>query len=228
MAHGDTAFLFDLDGTLVDSVYQHVLAWKEALDKEGVDVSIWRIHRKIGMSGSLFANMLLLDTDLEITEERLQRLRQCHAEAFNRQHAQGSARPLPGTRELLTYLCRTGDSVRNRHQRPHADGRTEPRCAGGGPLKNTGGDTRRSTSCQARSRSVSSRGVTAGDRHSSGADRGRQRVGHAGGAADPWALGIGLLCGGYGKAELQESGAFRVYEDRADPLRHIDEVAARE
>ena len=32
----ETSFLFDLDGTLVDSVYQHVLAWKEALDSEGI------------------------------------------------------------------------------------------------------------------------------------------------------------------------------------------------
>jgi hypothetical protein len=52
----EPAFLFDLDGTLVDSVYQHVLAWKEALDSEGVDLSVWRIHRKIGMSGGLFTN----------------------------------------------------------------------------------------------------------------------------------------------------------------------------
>jgi len=50
----EPAFLFDLDGTLVDSVYQHVLAWKEALDAEGIELSVWRIHRKIGMSGGLF------------------------------------------------------------------------------------------------------------------------------------------------------------------------------
>lgn len=34
----EPVFLFDLDGTLVDSVYQHVLAWKEALDAEGIDL----------------------------------------------------------------------------------------------------------------------------------------------------------------------------------------------
>ena len=75
MSRSDTAFLFDLDGTLVDSVYQHVLAWKEALDREGVELSVWRIHRKIGMSGGLFANILLRETGIEITEERLARLR---------------------------------------------------------------------------------------------------------------------------------------------------------
>lgn len=44
------AFLFDLDGTLVDSVYQHVLAWREVLEQAGIDLSVWRIHRRIGMS----------------------------------------------------------------------------------------------------------------------------------------------------------------------------------
>ena len=53
MSRIETAFLFDLDGTLVDSVYQHVLAWREALDREGIDLSVWRIHRRIGMSGGL-------------------------------------------------------------------------------------------------------------------------------------------------------------------------------
>ena len=71
MPRHDTAFLFDLDGTLIDSVYQHVLAWKEALDREGVELSVWRIHRKIGMSGGLFTNILLRETGLEITAERL-------------------------------------------------------------------------------------------------------------------------------------------------------------
>jgi len=55
-------FLFDLDGTLVDSVYQHVLAWREALEKAGIELSVWRIHRRIGMSGGLFINALLRET----------------------------------------------------------------------------------------------------------------------------------------------------------------------
>ncbi|CAN7434014.1 hypothetical protein LJR225_002843 [Phenylobacterium sp. LjRoot225] len=58
----EPAFLFDLDGTLVDSVYQHVLAWKEALDREGIALPVWRIHRKIGMSGGLFTNQLFRET----------------------------------------------------------------------------------------------------------------------------------------------------------------------
>src|SRR6059058_1304741 len=73
------AFLFDLDGTLVDSVYQHVLAWREALERAGIELSVWRIHRRIGMSGGLFVNALL-----------------------------PQVRALPGARELLAYLSRVG------------------------------------------------------------------------------------------------------------------------
>src|SRR5260221_6724451 len=80
----EPASLFDLDGTLVDSVYQHVLAWKEALDAEGIELCVWRIHRKIGMSGGLFTNQLLRETGLEISTEITERLRQTHTSAYRR------------------------------------------------------------------------------------------------------------------------------------------------
>src|SRR5262245_60623194 len=96
------AFIFDLDGTLVDSVYQHVLAWREALEAEGIELAVWRIHRKIGMSGGLLANMLLRETGLDLTPERIQRLQRLHAESYNRVSRQ--IRPLPGACDLLTAL----------------------------------------------------------------------------------------------------------------------------
>src|SRR5664279_1551058 len=102
MQRSQTSFLFDLDGTLVDSVYQHVLAWHEALEIEGINLSIWRIHRKIGMSGGLFTNMLLRETGLQIDPERTERLRKFHALAYQR-HIR-DVHPLPGARELLASL----------------------------------------------------------------------------------------------------------------------------
>src|SRR5206468_1405888 len=62
------AFLFDLDGTLVDSVYQHVLAWREALEQGGIELSVWRIHRRIGMSGGLFLDGLARETGRPLVE----------------------------------------------------------------------------------------------------------------------------------------------------------------
>ena len=100
------AILFDLDGTLVDSVYQHVLAWREALEDAGIELSVWRIHRRIGMSGGLFVNALLRETGHEVTAEEAARLQRRHVDAYRRQVSQ--VRPLPGARELLAHLSQMG------------------------------------------------------------------------------------------------------------------------
>src|SRR5437868_8260608 len=97
-----TAVLFDLDGTLIDSVYQHVLAWRDALETEGIGLPVWKIHRRVGMSGGLFARALLRETGAAIDAERAERLQQRHEEAFAR-YAPG-VRPLPGATELLQRL----------------------------------------------------------------------------------------------------------------------------
>ena len=97
------AFLFDLDGTLVDSVYQHVLAWRDALEIAGLPLSVWRIHRRIGMSGGLFVNALARETGHNLSEGEVTRMLQLHGEAY-RKYA-GQVRPLPGARELLDYLA---------------------------------------------------------------------------------------------------------------------------
>src|SRR5262245_4750832 len=105
-AHHRTAFVFDLDGTLVDSVYQHVLAWQEALQSEGVQLAVWRIHRKIGMSGGLLTNILLRETGVELSAERIERLQRRHAEAYKR--VAGEIQPLPGARALIAALTDAG------------------------------------------------------------------------------------------------------------------------
>ena len=64
------AFLFDLDGTLIDSVYQHVIAWRAALAGIGIDLSVWRIHRRIGISGGLFVSALLRETGRSLSRRR--------------------------------------------------------------------------------------------------------------------------------------------------------------
>src|SRR6266478_6173618 len=88
------AFLFDLDGTLVDSVYQHVLAWREALENSGIELSVWRIHRRIGMSGGLLINALLREIGRRVTQTEADHLARLHEEAYSRLRAQ--VRVLPG------------------------------------------------------------------------------------------------------------------------------------
>jgi HAD superfamily hydrolase (TIGR01509 family) len=218
------AFIFDLDGTLVDSVYQHVLAWREALETEGIELSVWRIHRKIGMSGGLFTNMLLRETGQDLSAERIARLQQLHAAAYRRESVH--VRPLPGARALLEALSEADI--------PWAIA-TSGRMETAGPaLEKLGVDPGR--------RAVVTRDQVRfakpdPDLFLAAAERLNVDVGAASVVGDAvWdmlaarrarSLGIGLLSGGYGMEELERAGAYRVYEDPADLLKHLDEVGGR-
>jgi HAD superfamily hydrolase (TIGR01549 family) len=218
------AFLFDLDGTLVDSVYQHVLAWHEALEAEGIPLSIWRIHRKIGMSGGLFTNMLLRETGLAIDASRIEHLRRLHAAAYNRRSAK--IEPLPGARELLAYLTEAGvpwaiaTSGRMETARP--------------VLETLGVDFDR---VPVVTRDQVKYAKPDPDLFLAAAERLGENIENAMVVGDSvWdmlaarrarALGIGLLSGGYGLDELERAGAYRVFDDPTDLLKHIDEVGVR-
>ena len=220
----EPVFLFDLDGTLVDSVYQHVLAWKQALDSEDIELSVWRIHRKIGMSGGLFANQLVRETGIAMDEERLERLRRKHAEAYRGMAA--AIRPLPGAQELLAFLTAQGV--------PWAiatSGRLETASVnldalGVDParvpvvtrdqVKYAKPDPDLFIAAAKRLGAPIETAVVVGD-----------SIWDMLAAARCRALGVGLLCGGYGASELQQATAFRVYDDPADLLVHIDELGGR-
>ncbi len=217
-------FLFDLDGTLVDSVYQHVLAWKDSLDAEGIELSVWRIHRKIGMSGGLFTNQLLRETGMEITPERIDRLRQGHAAAYRSYAARIC--PLPGARELLAWL-----SDANIPWAIATSGRMETAAVNLAALGVDPAVTPVVTRDQVKYAKPDP------DLFLAAAERLAAPIETAVVVGDAiWdmlaatrcrALGVGLLSGGYGPDELRQAGAIRVYEDPADLLRHIDEVGGR-
>jgi HAD superfamily hydrolase (TIGR01549 family) len=224
MQQPQTSFLFDLDGTLVDSVYQHVLAWNQALDAEGIKLSVWRIHRKIGMSGGLLTNMLLRETGLEIDSDRIERLQRLHTQAYIRLSAK--VQPLPGARELLLYLTRAkipwaiATSGRMETARPALE-------ALGIPLDHIPIVTRDQVK---RAKPDPDLFLTAAERVGSEIDTASvvgDSVWDMLAARRARALGIGLLSGGYGQEELERAGAYRVYEDPADLLNHIDEVGGR-
>src|SRR5437588_3491822 len=100
------SLLLDRYGTLVDSVCQHVLAWRDALEECGIELSVWRIHRRIGMSGGLFVNALLRETGRDLAPEEARQVMEAHSRAYERAVTQ--VRPLPGARELLGQLTEMG------------------------------------------------------------------------------------------------------------------------
>lgn len=215
--------LFDLDGTLVDSVYQHVLAWHEAMREEGIELSVWRIHRRIGMSGGLFLDALARELGREISVEQAQRLLTRHAEGF-RSRA-GEVQALPGARELLQRL--SDDDVPWAIATSGRRGTAEV----GLSLLGIGPDAKIVTrddvvhakpdpdlflAAAARLDVDASSCFVVGD-----------SVWDLLAAQRARALGIGVLSGGYGREELGSAGAYRVYEDPRDLLEHLDEVGVR-
>jgi HAD superfamily hydrolase (TIGR01509 family) len=218
------AFLFDLDGTLVDSVYQHVLAWHEALAQEGIRLSIWRIHRRIGMSGGLLVNMLLRETGVALDPERVARIGRSHAAAYLRLAV--GIRPLPGARELLDALTDAGipwaiaTSSRLETAAPtlellgvspdhdHVVTRDQVTRAKPDPDLFDAAAARVSVDIES--------SMVVGD-----------SVWDMLAAQHARALGIGMLSGGYGEEELARAGAYRVFADPAGMLHHLDELGVR-
>jgi HAD superfamily hydrolase (TIGR01509 family) len=217
------ALLFDLDGTLVDSVYQHVLAWTAALQEEGIELSVWRIHRRIGMSGGLFVQALSRETGRELSADEVVRLQEAHAREFlKRQH---EVRPLPGAKDLLQHLSATGI--------PWAIATSGSQRTAGPALKMLG--IPEGTVVVTRDQVPFAKP----DPHLflKAAERLNVEVQNAIVVGDSvWdmlaaqrarALGVGLMSGGYGREELERAGAFRVYEDPADLRAHTDELGIR-
>lgn len=217
------AFLFDLDGTLIDSVYQHVIAWRQALSSMGIDLSVWRIHRRIGMSGGLFVSALLRETGLKLSREQIDQLQTTHMEAYEQQVH--SVKPLPGAAELLSELTTRGVPW---VIATSGYARTARLALG---MLGLPEDTPMIT------RDMVRRAKPDPDLFLAGADLVRVDPRHAMVVGDSvWdllaarragALGIGLLSGGYGRDELERAGAFRVYSDPADMLARLDELGVR-
>ena len=218
-----SALVFDLDGTLVDSVYQHVLAWHEALQELGIELSVWRIHRRIGMSGGLFARAFLREVGRDVDPALLERVRALHAAAYRRLAPQ--VRPLPGALELLARLSAIGC--------PWAIA-TSGRMETAGPILDL---LRVPADVPIVTRDMVAHAKPDPDLFLAAAERLGADIGDSVVVGDSvWdllaarrarALGVGLLSGGYGQEELERAGAYRVYQDPADLLRHLDEVGIR-
>jgi len=214
------AILFDLDGTLIDSVYEHVIAWAAALKSAGIVAANWKIHRRIGMSGESMVRQLLREPGVDDRSVNVKSLEKKHDAAF--QKGSSTIRLLPGARELLRFLSRAGiqwaiATTGNRKQTAFflADLKIPPQA-----VVITGDDVRKAKpSPDVFVLAANRLGVpiesciVVGDSPWDMLAAGRRR-----------ALGVGILAGGYSKEELEESGAFRVYADPEEMLLHIEDL----
>ena len=212
--------LLDLDGTLVDSVYEHVLAWREALEDAEIRLPNWKIHRRIGMSGRLFLPALLRELGQKTDKAEIQSIEKVRSVIFGKKIPE--IRILPGAKELLAFFSKIGIrwALATSGERSQVDqllrGLNVPSAV---PVI-TGDDVKTAKPAPDSFVLAAQRlGVSAHESIVIG--------------DSPWdllsaqrmkALGVGLLCGGYSETELERAGAYRVYEDPADLLTHIEEL----
>ena len=101
-----TAAILDVDGTLVDSNYQHAIAWYRALREHGVTVPVWRIHRHVGMGGDQLVEALAGE---EVERRVGDRVREAEKRAYG--ELIGEVAALEGARELIAELHRRGHPI---------------------------------------------------------------------------------------------------------------------
>jgi len=217
------AFLFDLDGTLVDSAYEHALAWRNAIRQAGFEVPTWKVHRRIGMSGGLVTHALLSELIPQVTPEILEGVKKHHTLEYEKLVAE--VRPFAGAKLLLRHLSQAGvpwiiaTSARANNARRTVAKLGHPTL----DLVITRDDVERAKPdpdlflAAARRLQVPITGaMVVGD-----------SVWDIVAARRAGALGVGVLTGGTGRDELERAGALRVYEDPLDLLNHLYELGVR-
>jgi HAD superfamily hydrolase (TIGR01509 family) len=214
------ALIFDLDGTLVDTVYAHVFSWQRALDEHDMYVEGWRIHRRIGMSGGLFARALGRELGRELSDEETSAVQDRHGELFHEMMPE--PRTLPGAAELLAGLREHGvtHGIATSGRRPEIDPSLAALGVGDETVVVARGDVARAKpepdlflECARRLEASPEECYVVGDAVWDLLAARRARM-----------LGIGMLTGGYGEDELLKAGAYRVYRDPAELNAALDEL----
>jgi HAD superfamily hydrolase (TIGR01549 family) len=214
------ALIFDLDGTLVDTVYAHVFAWQRALADAGMPIDGWRIHRRIGMSGGLFTRAVARELGRPLTPGETDAIQARHGELFREYLPE--RRPLPGAVELLAELREAGvaHGIATSGRRPEIDASLEALDIPPEMVVVERGHVRRAKpepdlflTCAERLGVAAEECYVIGDAVWDLLAARRARM-----------LSVGLLSGGYGEDELTRAGAFRVYRDANELRQSLDEL----
>jgi HAD superfamily hydrolase (TIGR01549 family) len=214
------ALIFDLDGTLVDTVYAHVLSWQLAFAEAGITIDGWRIHRRIGMSGGLFTRAVMREIGRALAPQEVAAVQDRHSALFNEFLPQRT--PLPGAVDLLRYLRSTGvkHGIATSGTRPDINPSLDALGIPSDMVVIERGDVARAKpepdlflACQVKLDVAAADCYVVGD-----------AVWDLLAARRAGMLSVGLLSGGYGEDELSRAGAFRVYRDAAELHRALDEL----
>jgi HAD superfamily hydrolase (TIGR01509 family) len=212
------AIIFDLDGTLIDSVYAHVLAWQKSFATKGMQVPAWSIHTKIGLSGTQLALAIGRELGKHISEDEAEGLDKRHGTIMK--ELLPRPEPLPGAAALLRRLremnvpwgiATSGDrsGVEKALRSLGLSGDVIVVCKS--DVEHAKPEPDLFLACRERLKVPARDCFVIGD-----------AVWDMLAARRSGMQGIGVLTGGIGRAELTEAGAYRVYGDPAelDARRH--------
>jgi HAD superfamily hydrolase (TIGR01509 family) len=214
------ALIFDLDGTLVDTVYAHVFAWQRALAEAEIPIDGWRIHRRIGMSGGLFTRAAARELGRPLADEEVEAIQARHGELYS--EVLPERRPLPGAVGLLSELRAAGvpHGIATSGRRPEIDSSLDALGVGKETVVIERGNVQRAKpepdlflACAEQLGIPPEECYVVGDAVWDLLAARRARM-----------LSIGLLSGGYGEDELTRAGAFRVYADTKELRASLDEL----
>jgi phosphoglycolate phosphatase-like HAD superfamily hydrolase len=211
----DTVVL-DVDGTLVDTVYQHTVLWAQAFAEVGVDVPMWKLHRAVGMGGDRFVTEVAGE---EVEKQHGDTVRRVHDQRFDR--LIDAIRPLPGASALLEELDRRGlkvvlasSGIKSQTERLITIVGGDEKSQGWTSSDDVESSKPAPDLIEAAIEKVDgSRSVVVGD-----------AVWDVQAAEKAGLYSIGLLCGGFGEDELRRAGAGLVFETPQDLLDHLDET----
>ena len=214
------ALIFDLDGTLVDTVYAHVFAWQQALAEAGLPIAGWRVHRRIGMSGGLFTRAVAREIGRPIDPEEASTLQGRHDDFYRTLLPRPL--PLPGATELLALLRQAGvrHGIATSGRRPAIDASLAALgVPDETPVVDRGAVLRAKPEPDLFLACAERLGLPPADCYVVG-----DAVWDLLAARRAGMLSVGLLSGGYGADELTAAGAFRVYRDPAELSVSLDEL----
>ena len=215
------ALIFDLDGTLIDSVYVHALAWQKTLAAVGLPSPAYSIHRRIGMSGELLVKAVARAHGKTLRMSEIKRLEGKHSALLHKLAPVCS--PLPGARELLAYLKRSniahgiatsGKRAEFKMSLKALSLSTSAVVIDGDMVREVKPEPDLFLLCQQKLQVDRAQCLVVGD-----------AIWDVHAARRAGILSVGLLTGGFGEQELYNAGAMRVYRDAAELLAFIDELA---